>query len=115
MERQETWKMASDIAMMLILSAAAALAVVITARAPDMPGHYTDPTWIVAAMAAVLMVQGFYLIIWICRMFRAFERLLLILTGVAPEEARPVFQGTLRRMRRLMEEVTHDEKRRKDI
>ena len=102
-------------AMMLILSAAAALAVVLVARIPDVPGHYTDPTWIVAAMAAPLMVQGFYATFWLCRVLWALEKLLLILTGVTPEEARPVFQGTLRRMRQLIEEVTHDEKRRKDI
>lgn len=110
MRRERIRKVASDIAMMLILSAAAALAVVITARAPDMPGHYTDPTWIVAAMAAPLMVQGFYATFWLCRVLRALERLLLILTGVEPEEARPAFRGTLRRMRRLIEEVTHGDK-----
>ena len=97
--------MASDIAMMLVLSAAAALAVVITARVPDAPGHYTDPMWIVAAMSAVLMVQGFYLVVWLCRMFRAFERLLLILTGVESQEARLTLQGTLRRVRQIIREL----------
>jgi len=100
--------MASDVAMMLILSAAAALAVVLVARIPDVPGHYTDPTWIVAAMASVLMVLGFYVVVWLCRMFRALEKLLLVLTGVTPEEARPAFRGTLARMRRLIQEVTTD-------
>jgi len=100
--------MPTDIAMMLILSAAAMLAVVITARVPDAPGHYTDPTWIVAAMSAVLMVLGFYVVVWLCRMFRAFERLLLILTGVAPEEAQLTLQGTLKRMRRLIREIIEE-------
>lgn len=97
--------MASDIAMMLLLAAAACIAVAITARVPDAPGHYTDPMWIVAAMSAVQIVLNFYLVVWLCRMFRAFERLLLILTGVAPEEARLTLRGTLERMRRLIKEV----------
>jgi len=91
--------------MMLILSAAACLAVVITARVPDAPGHYTDPMWIVAAMSAVLMVLGFYMVVWTCRMFRAFERLLLILTGVEPEEAQFTLQGTLKRVRQIIREL----------
>jgi len=99
--------MASDIIMMLILSATACIAVLLMARVPDVPGHYTDPTWIVAAMSAVLMVLGFYTVTWLCRMFRAFERLLLILTGVEPEEAQFHLRATLKRMRKLIEELTH--------
>jgi hypothetical protein len=92
--------------MMLFLSTLACVAVLVMSKTPPVPGRYFDPDWITAAMSAVQMVLSFYLVVWLCRMFRAFERLLLILTGVESEEARMTLRGTLARMRQLIEELT---------
>lgn len=91
---------------MLILCFAALFAMVVVARVPDASGHYTDPTWIVAAMSVVMMVLLFYATLWLCRMFQALERLLLILTGVDPGEAQFTLQATLKRLQKLIKELT---------
>ena len=94
--------------MMLLLAAAAGLAVLVISKIPPTPGSYFDPGWITAATSMVRMVVGIYAAMWLYQMLQAFEKLLLILTGVKPEEARLTFHGTLKRMRQLIEEVTTD-------
>lgn len=93
----------TDIAMMIILSLAALIAVAVLSHSPI--ANRFNPNWIVAAGTMIQVVLIFYACLWFCRMCDLLEKLFLLLTGHMNEEARFELRGTLQRIGAIIKEL----------